>query len=144
MTQLTFFVRAVFPAVVAVTLLSGTTLLVTPEPVEAQNCSACMFNGSNLGAGQPGGGFDCVSMPEGAARCHLGPGYCYLEGECQELMWLDFSEDGTASRSLDRPLRQTEGEARDRTCDGVLLPLRTHAESDRDTSQRDNTHTLVL
>ena len=123
--------RALRPAMLVGAVLLTATLVV-PGPVEAQGfCFECMVTGEEeLGRGQPGGGIDCVDQPEGMTSCFVGSyesvQWCETSGSmCQELMFLDFYEDGSAHQRPDmnpvrRPYAVLEEEVR-RTCDGVLL-----------------------
>lgn len=124
MTRTNAAARAVFPALAAVTALLVLAVLI-PQPLVGQ-CAECMYTGgSEFGWGQPGGGLDCVDLPEGMTDCQIGPGWCETSGStCQALMFLDFSEDGAASWETvsDGESRYTAGdEQADSTCDGVLL-----------------------
>ena len=113
MTPFTRMVRAVSSMVALTVLLSGSALLVTPEPAAAQDCAVCL----NMQ-----GSFTCWGVPVGYAWCHLGPNSCRLEIECEEISSLQFREDGSAARMTTDAQRPSEdGWALDRTCDGVLL-----------------------
>lgn len=141
MIQLNPVVRTLLP-VLAFVLLSGVALLASPEPAEAQDCSECQFNGRPDPWGI--GSFRCVWAPEGYRNCHLGPNYCQLEDECQEITHLDFREDGTAFRPADPRPSQEDGSTRDRTCDGVLLGTRAPTEFEGETASVENRHALIL
>lgn len=122
---------ALRPAMLVGALLLTATL-VAPEPVEAQaSCLDCMVTGTKrFGDGQPGGELDCVDQPDGMTECllgiHWGGPWCETSGSmCQALMFLDFSEDGSAHERpevdpVQGPYAILGEEAR-RTCDGVLL-----------------------
>lgn len=125
MTRTNAAVRAVFPALAAVSALLIVSALVVPQPLAGQ-CAECMVTGSEeFGVGQPGGGLDCVDLPEGMTDCQVGPGWCETSGSvCQALMFLDFSEDGAASWGtvVEGGSPHTVGdESAASTCDGVLL-----------------------
>lgn len=103
--------------------------LALPQHAEAQmDCAGCIYAGDDpedLGIGQPGAGWDCGSQPDGVTECDSGETYedgewvswCETGGSmCQSLMFLDFTEDGTASWGM-----ATDDEQAASTCDGVLL-----------------------
>ena len=105
--------------------------LALPKHAEAQmDCVGCIYAGAgdkSTGIGQPGGGWDCGSQPEGASECAVGADYdveahkwiswCEEGGYgCQSLMFLDFTEDGMASWR--GPIDEEPATS---TCDGVLL-----------------------
>lgn len=108
--------------------------LVLPDSAEAQ-CAGCTGDYQE-------GTVECASLPVGSAFCTSGQYYdhktnewiswCFSGGpECEWIMQLDFSEDGTAyaqRESLDRPEEQLTGlemaRASSETCDGVPIGLR--------------------
>lgn len=116
----------------ALVAILGALAAVSPAPAAAQGmaCWTCMWD-----TGQPGPSDDvnCVSQPEGLSDCQehydLKGNRCELSGAfCQELMLLEFSEDGSASRVVDNVMVRDgstpQHEASDKTCDGVLLTER--------------------
>lgn len=124
-------IRATLSIAALSTSLFIASALAIPQHAEAQmDCVGCMYAGSgdkSTGIGQPGGGWDCGSQPEGASECTVGADYdvetrewvswCEEGGSgCQSLMFLDFTEDGMASWGT-----ATDGEQAASTCDGVLL-----------------------
>ena len=127
------------------TFLFIASALALPQQVEAQmDCAGCIYAGDyagDLGNGQPGAGWDCGSQPEGLTECStgntLGRQWCETGGSmCQSLMFLDFTEDGTASWGTaagDEPAAST--------CDGVLLRRYT---ADDTSPSYDVAPTLVL
>ena len=113
----------------ALVAIVGALTAASPTPAAAQGmaCWTCMWD-----TGQPGPSDDvnCVSQPEGLSDCQeyydLEGTQCELSGAyCQELMLLEFSEDGSASRVIDdvvgRDGSTAQYEAANKTCDGVLL-----------------------
>ena len=113
--------------------------LFLPDPAEAQ-CAGCAGDYQEDTV-------ECASLPVGASFCTAGAYYdhqrrkwiswCYSGGpQCEWIMQLDFSEDGTAYTRrdvLDPPEKQLTGSgmgsASSETCDGVPLGLRL-AEND--------------
>lgn len=124
-------IRTALSVVALSTSLFIASALALPQLAEAQmDCVGCQWAGDDprdLGIGQPGGGWDCGSQPDGASDCMVGADYdaearewvswCEEGGfGCQSLMLLDFTEDGTASWGTG-----TDEEPATSTCDGVLL-----------------------
>lgn len=144
----------------AAVLLALAAAVLAPRPADAQ-CTGCISTG-----GQPGGDgrVECLDQPEGGTDCRTGQrqvmrgaGYgwawvdwCETSGECQGLMFLDFSEDGTPVQFLDgiqipdgTPRGwNNEGRAETgKTCDGILLRPRAIRH---DVARHETTLALVL
>ena len=135
MTWINGAARTLLPALAIFAILFVATALTLPQPAQAQaNCVGCLYIGSwNIWNGE---GYDtihdidCISQPEGMSECRAGSSagvpWCETSGSmCQALMFLDFSEDGTArwNREIGPSPRPHEGSfaSADRTCDGIWL-----------------------
>ena len=126
-------IKAVLAPLSIAVLLAVVALAVLPQSSTAQPyCVAC-FGGLNFFEGDA----ECWDgQPEGSASCETGSywtmqdgvwtehSWCAEEGECQALMFLDFSEDGAPvgfAEESPPALNDAVWAETGRTCDGILL-----------------------
>ena len=131
--------KSISPQIRSSTIVFGAAMIVamlgSPDPEAAQHahigCWGCV-----VGTAQPGPEPNCAALPEGVSDCqeHYDAddgNWCFASGDpCQELMFLDFSEDGRVLGDGERPGRKTSAEEPERTCDGVILRSRVVAAGD--------------
>lgn len=144
-------------AVWAAMLLAIATAVVLPQSAQAQSCTGCVSTGGQPSEPGGGGSVECLDQPEGAAECTTGStprwvspegvrwvDWCESSGECQSLMFLDFSEDGMPIQYVDGTPRALNAESwvgSSKTCDGILL---RNPAIGQEVARNETTRTLVL